>query len=137
MPEIPRVLASGKFDLLHPGHIFYLEECEKLYRKVELWVVITHENNIKDNLFTNEERKRMLESLEAVDGVLVGDKHVDFLATIKKVEPDVIALGHDQRPEGLEKSLENYKDEVKIERVKPYRSGKYSSTRFREMLKQH
>jgi len=129
-----RVLASGKFDLLHPGHIFYLEESKKLAEGGELLVVIAHENNIQGNLFRNEERKKMLESLEAVDRVFVGEEDVDFLKTLREVKPEVIALGHDQRPEGLEKALEKYEGKVEIKRIEPHRPEKYSSTRLKEML---
>lgn len=137
MPSISTiVLASGKFDLIHPGHIFYLEESRKLAEDGELWVVITHEENIENNFFSNKERKKMLEDLDMVDKVVVGEEEVDLLGTIRKVEPDIITLGHDQDPAKLEEVIEKYKDNVTIERIEPLKPEKYSSSRYKEMLKQ-
>ena len=38
------VVATGTFDILHPGHLFYLEESKKLGD--ELWVIVARERNV-------------------------------------------------------------------------------------------
>ncbi len=43
--SIRRVVATGTFDLLHPGHIYYLEESKKLGD--ELWVIVARDMNVK------------------------------------------------------------------------------------------
>jgi len=131
-----KVLASGKFDLIHPGHIYYLERSKELAEGSELWVVITHEDNIENNLFSNRERKEMLEAMEAVDRVMVGESEVDYVGTIKIVDPDVIALGHDQDSKHVENALSALDKKIRIERIDPRKPEKYSSTAMRKLLKE-
>ncbi len=132
-----RVLASGKFDLLHPGHIYYLEKSANLSENGELWVVITHEDNIENNLFSNQERKGMLESIKVVDKVVVGKKRVDYEKIIEETGPDIISIGYDQDKKKLRKNIKNLYGEVAIEKIGSYRPGKYSSTIFRNTLKEN
>jgi FAD synthetase len=40
-----RVLATGTFDLLHPGHLFYLEQSKALGD--ELVVIVARDANVK------------------------------------------------------------------------------------------
>ena len=90
------VMAQGTFDVLHPGHIHYLEESAQLGD--ELVVVIARDSRVKDrkNLAFNEkERRKIVESLEAVDTALLGSEK-DIYTTVEKVSPDIITLGHDQ-----------------------------------------
>jgi cytidyltransferase-like protein len=43
--SVRRVVATGTFDILHPGHIYYLEESRKLGD--ELWVIVARDANVK------------------------------------------------------------------------------------------
>ena len=40
-----RIVATGTFDILHPGHLFYLEESKKLGD--ELFVIVARDANVK------------------------------------------------------------------------------------------
>jgi len=40
-----RVLATGTFEILHPGHLLYLEEAKKLGD--ELFVIVARDVNVK------------------------------------------------------------------------------------------
>ena len=40
-----RVVATGTFDILHPGHVFFLSESRKLGD--ELWVIVSRETNVR------------------------------------------------------------------------------------------
>ena len=131
-----KVLASGKFDLIHPGHIYYLARSKELAEGGELWVVITHEDNIENNLFSNRERKEMVEAMEAVDRVIVGESEVDYVGTIKIVDPDVIALGHDQDRESVENALRTLGKKIRIERIDSRKPKKYSSSDLRRLLRE-
>ena len=90
------VMAQGTFDLLHPGHIKYLEKSSSLGD--ELVVVIARDSRVEDrkNLaFTEEERKEILQGLEAVDKAILGSEG-DIYSTVKEVDPDIITIGYDQ-----------------------------------------
>ena len=68
-------MAVGVFDLLHAGHLHYLEQAKLLGS--ELVVVVAHDDTVrarKHEPVTNHElRKRMVEGLKPVDRALVGN----------------------------------------------------------------
>ncbi|MFH1448317.1 MAG: adenylyltransferase/cytidyltransferase family protein [Candidatus Micrarchaeota archaeon] len=98
------VMAFGCFDILHPGHITYLEEARKLGD--ELVVVIARDRAImkgknREPVFDEKTRKHLVGSLKFVDRAVLGDRK-DHYALIKRLKPDVIALGYDQPAEQAE-----------------------------------
>jgi FAD synthetase len=92
------VLASGIFDILHPGHIFYLTQARKLGDK--LIVLVTCDKVAKKQkrqpFFDQEDRRKLIESLKIVDEVIIGNENLDYCQTVREIKPDIIALGHDQ-----------------------------------------
>ena len=126
-------MAQGTFDVLHPGHVKYLEESAK--KGDELVVVIARDSRVKErkNLaFNEEERRKLVEGLEAVDEAILGSED-DIYSTVKKVSPDVITLGHDQHHS--EEDVKNMAEEalgreVKVERVEE--STEHSSSDIKE-----
>lgn len=92
-----RVMATGVFDLLHPGHIHYLSEAKKLGD--ELVVVVARDSTaerLKHRPIVREhERLEMVQALKPVDRAVLGNEGniYDILSDLK---PDVIALGYDQ-----------------------------------------
>jgi FAD synthetase len=95
-----KVLVGGSFNAIHPGHVYFLKEAKKLGD--ELVVVLTHDkNNKKPYAISARGRKKLLKFLNIADKILVGDFR-DKTKVIKKIRPDIIALGYDQKlPEGL------------------------------------
>ena len=53
-------------------------------------------HNRKPNALPSAERKRRLEALGVADAVIVGD-HDGFAATLRRVTPDILVLGYDQK----------------------------------------
>jgi len=96
-----KILVGGSFNSIHPGHIYFLKEAKKLGDK--LIVILTNDkNNKKPYAISAKERKRLLNSLNIADEILIGDSE-DKIKIVKKVKPDIIALGYDQKlPDGLE-----------------------------------
>ncbi len=91
-----RVLATGTFDLLHPGHILYLNEARKMGD--ELYVIVARECMIRHKpkpIIPDEQRLEMVSSLKNVDVALLGSDS-DIFEPIVEIKPDIIALGHDQ-----------------------------------------
>ncbi|VUT25684.1 MAG: FAD synthase [Candidatus Methanolliviera sp. GoM_asphalt] len=91
-----KVLATGTFDVLHPGHLLYLEEAKALGD--ELYVIVARERNIKHKpkpIISEEQRLKMISSLKVVDKAILGSEG-DIFERLYEIKPDIIALGHDQ-----------------------------------------
>ncbi len=109
-----KVLAGGRFNFLHPGHRYFLEQAKK---HGYLIVVVAHDNHNKKR----EVREPMEKRLEYVKKLGIADKVVlghpgDFFSTVLEQKPDVIALGWDQWLPVEEKELN--KLGIKVVRIK-------------------
>ena len=94
-----RVMAVGVFDLLHAGHLHYLEQAKSLGD--HLTVVIAHDDTVrqrKHEPVTGQElRCRMVRGLKPVDEAIIGNSpDVPIFDILPIVNPDIIALGYDQ-----------------------------------------
>jgi FAD synthetase len=120
-----KVLVGGTFNLLHPGHLFFLEKAKKLGDY--LVVVIANDKTVLRNkgflLMKAESRKKVLESLRMVDKVVIGDEK-DFMKVVRKVRPDIIALGYDQGLDGdLRNRIEKSGTKCRIVRIRSRLEG--------------
>ena len=102
-----RILATGTFDLLHPGHIYFLTKARALGD--ELFVIVARDSNVTHKpkpIVSEEQRLEMVSALGMVDKALLGSEK-DMFEPLKQISPDIIALGYDQRfdAELLEKEL--------------------------------
>lgn len=91
-----RVIATGTFDILHPGHVLYLERSRALGD--ELMVIVARDVNVKHKpkpILPEEQRLRMVASLKVVDLAVLGSE-TDIFLPIEQLRPDIITLGHDQ-----------------------------------------
>jgi FAD synthetase len=94
-----RVMAVGVFDLLHAGHLHYLEQAKALGD--HLTVVVAHDDTVrkrKHEPVTGQDlRRRMVEGLKPVDDSIIGNPpNVPIFDILPVVNPDIIALGYDQ-----------------------------------------
>ena len=127
-----RVMATGVFDILHLGHIRYLEEAKSFGD--ELVVVVAHDETVKKRKHTpimpQEMRRKIVESLKCVDKAVNG-KEGDMLDIVKEIRPDVIALGYDQRfdEKKLEEQLKKEGLDVKVVRCSHYTEDDLNGTR--------
>jgi FAD synthetase len=94
---VVRVMATGVFDLLHPGHVYFLSEAKKLGD--ELVVVVARDQTarrLKNEPYVPEHvRRTMIEALKPVDRAVLGSS-TDIYETVVRERPDIIALGFDQ-----------------------------------------
>ncbi len=92
------VLAGGVFDIIHPGHIYTLNEAKAL-GDILVVVVATDSTSVKMKkrrpLHTQEQRQELVGSLSMVDLCLIGQEE-DIFKTVNHVRPQIIALGYDQ-----------------------------------------
>ena len=97
------VLASGVFDLLHLGHVKFLEEAKKAGgTNAELIVIVARDSTVqrtkgRQPVMSENQRRALVESLRVVDEAFLGLEHFDIGDVIDRIKPDVIALGYDQR----------------------------------------
>ena len=117
-----RVMAGGVFDLLHAGHLHYLEQAKSLGE--HLTVVIAHDDTVrkrKHEPVTNHDlRRRMVEGLKPVDEAVIGNPpDVPIFDILPEVKPDLIALGYDQ--EHAEDSIKNKLNQLGFENIQVLR----------------
>ncbi len=119
-----RVMASGVFDLIHPGHISYLEQAKALGD--ELIVVVACDMTVRSKkhepITPEDMRARIVNSLKPVNKAIIG-KEGDIFETVKEIRPDVIVLGFDQNfdEEKLKKDLKAHGlDHIRVVRANEY-----------------
>lgn len=137
------VLASGVFDLLHLGHVKFLEEAKKIGGKdAELVVIIARDITVEENkgrkpIVSENQRRALVESLKVVDEAVLGFEKFDLGDVIERVKPDFIALGYDQAD--MEKDIRRYLTEHKLN-IQIIRIGKFeedeldSSSKIRQKI---
>ncbi|RJS86754.1 FAD synthase [Candidatus Bathyarchaeota archaeon] len=103
------VLASGVFDLLHYGHVRFLEEAKRLGGPDARLVVIVARDKTVERLkgrrpiIPEDQRRALVEALKVVDEALLGYEEMNLEAVLEHVKPDIIAVGYDQ--EGIEREV--------------------------------
>jgi FAD synthetase len=122
------ILASGVFDLLHLGHVRFLEEAKRAGGKDgKLVVIIARDSTVEKTkgrkpIMSEDQRRALVVSLKVVDEAVLGYENLDIGEVIEKIKPNVIALGYDQAD--MENSVKSYvtKNKVPVEVV---RIGKF------------
>ncbi len=91
-----KVFVSGCFDLLHSGHIRFLE---KAAAYGEVYVAIGSDRTVAElkgraPITTEAERKYMLEAVRHVSQCVIsrGNGLMDFVAELKKIKPDIFLV---------------------------------------------
>lgn len=124
------VIAFGTFDHFHKGHQFFLIKARKLGESFVITIArdinVLH---IKKKLpyFSEKERKQQVEDFFKNDPktqVILGDKK-DYTVPLTTTQPNIIALGYDQR---IPKSLEGLLDTYQIEHIQSFEPTKYKSS---------
>lgn len=122
------VLASGVFDLLHLGHVRFLEEAKKAGgENAELIVIIARDSTVekrkgKKPIMSENQRRALVESLKVVDEAILGYEKFDIGKVIEKVKPDIVVVGYDQN--GMEQTVKNYVKERGL-KMKVVKIGKF------------
>jgi len=101
------VVASGYFNPLHIGHIWYLRESKKLGDKLIVIVCNDKQVKIKNSVpFMNEkERMEIIASLKWIDeAVLSIDQDETVCKTLEMIKPDIYTKGGDRTPDNMPKA---------------------------------
>ena len=136
---VRRVVATGTFDILHPGHVLYL--CRARQLGDELWVIVARESMIRHKrkpLIPERQRLYMVQSLKCVDHAVLGSE-TDMFEPIEQIKPDIIVLGFNQHWDEAElsKQLADRGIRAKIVRLpdsdlSPFASSRYIRQKIRE-----
>ena len=92
------MFTNGVFDLLHPGHVRYLEQARALGDA--LIIGVNSDASVRRNkgpdrpINPEDERAEMLASLSCVDGVVVFDEDTPA-QIVRAVQPDILVKGAD------------------------------------------
>jgi FAD synthetase len=126
-----RVVATGTFDILHPGHIYYLVESRKLGD--ELHVIVAREANVRHKpkpVIGEAQRLKVVQALRVVDFARLGDA-TDMFRPIEEINPEVITLGFNQHfsEEQLRGDLEERGIGARVVRIGEYSGDPCTSTR--------
>ena len=98
------VFTNGVFDLLHPGHVRYLQEARDLGDV--LIVGLNSDRSVRANkgperpITPEWERAEILLALVCVDAVAIFDEDTPA-DIIKRVQPDVLVKGADWGPDNI------------------------------------
>jgi FAD synthetase len=122
------VLASGVFDLLHLGHVRFLEDAKKAGgENAKLIVIIARDSTVeklkgRKPIMSEEERLAIVKSLKVVDEAILGYEGLDIGEVVKKIKPDIIALGWDQKEmeQEVTEFLSNHKMPTKIVQISKF-----------------
>ncbi len=136
-----KVMAFGTFDILHPGHLFYLSQAKRLGNR--LIVIVARGKNVrkfKGRKAVNDEmhRLQLVKALKMVDEAHLG-QHRDIYLSVKKYRPNIIALGYDQGPKDkiLKKELEKHGIKVKVKRIRAFKAHKHKTSKIKNRIKRH
>lgn len=98
------VFTNGCFDLLHRGHLAYLEEAKALgdclFIGVNSDASVVRLKGPKRPIMPQEDRLLMLAALEVVDGVVMFDEDTP-IPLLEALRPDVHVKGGDYAPDSL------------------------------------
>ena len=119
-----RVLTGGVFDLLHVGHIHFLSQAKALGD--ELVVIVAHDETVRkrkrrEPVNSAEDRAELLRALRMVDEVYIGNPGTIDYELVKRIDPDIIAVGPDQafNCERLKEDLRRHGINAEVIRI-PY-----------------
>ncbi|BAM70006.1 MULTISPECIES: adenylyltransferase/cytidyltransferase family protein [unclassified Methanothermobacter] len=128
------VMATGTFDIIHPGHGFFLEEARKLGGKdARLVVVLARDSTVRARKRTpivgEKQRLEVVRMLKPVDEAYLGSE-TDMFEIVHRIKPDIIAIGPDQKFD-----VDELRDELRrrglgceVRRIKKYRDSELDST---------
>ena len=131
------IMTNGCFDVLHAGHVSYLEEAKSLGDR--LIVAVNDDDSVRrlkgDSRPINalEDRLLVLAGLAAVDWVVPFSEDTPA-RLIEKILPDVLVKGGDYSPDDIVGAKEVLKNGGEV-RVLPFRDG-HSSSRIIDRLRE-
>lgn len=122
------VLATGVFDILHPGHLKFLEESKrKGGRGARLVVVVARDETVLDRkgrrpVLPENERRKLVQALRVVDRAILGHKRLDLLGVLREVKPKIVTVGYDQNQikRAVRRAIEKEKLPIRVMQIRKF-----------------
>jgi rfaE bifunctional protein nucleotidyltransferase chain/domain len=136
------VFTNGHFDLLHGGHVAYLQAARAMGDRLIVGLNSDASTRRRKGptrpILPQEERAALLAALRAVDAVIVWDED-DFRKVVAALKPDIYVKGADwNRPDGPRPPeaaiVEGYGGRIAYVALTP---GRATSAIVREILRRH
>lgn len=126
------VLVFGTFDGVHKGHEYLFTQAKQLGDNLS--VVIARDQTVltvkkHKPKYSEKERFDFVKNNKSVDNVFLGNLD-DKYKIIQQINPDIIALGYDQREfiDNLKQELEKRNLDINLIRLDSFKPQKYKSS---------
>ena len=124
---------NGCYDILHVGHIklfkYLKSKCDHVTIGIDSDLRVKSLKG-KDRPFNNQQdRKLMLESLEAVDRALIFDSEEELIEMVRNLSPDLMVVGIEYK-EKCEVGSEHAKKLEFFEKIDGYSTTKILQSSF-------
>ncbi len=117
-----KVLIAGTFDIIHPGHIYLINEAKKLGKVI---VIVARDSTVKRiknkvPVIPEEQRLEVIRNIKGVYKARLGNKGADLLKVVEDEKPDIILLGPNQNfdEKAIEQELKQRGLQVEVKRLK-------------------
>lgn len=131
-----KILVTGFFDLLHPGHILFLKKASELG---DLYVSIGNDKNLRMQkgklpIYTEQERLDMIKSIRYVKEAMIADgvSYYDFEEAIKVFKPDVFCINDDGDNDEKKRVCKKYNVDYRVLMIRG--ENLWSSTKLRGLI---
>lgn len=136
--EKTRIMIFGTFDMIHEGHVDLFRQARRLAEDPYLIVSVARDfiaARVRGYppKHAEEERCINLAQHELVDEAVVGDD-AGYMQHISRLQPDIIALGYDQKGDyvdNLEKDLREAGLLTRVVRMQPYKPETFKTSKLR------
>ena len=136
-----KILVFGTFDILHPGHEYFLRQAKEQagFSDAGYLIVIVARDltvkQIKKIMPQNNELERLkqINKLDYVDKAMLGSLGSDKYKIIEEIKPDIICLGYDQKAftDELPAELEKKGLKPEIVRIDAYKPEVHKSSHYK------
>lgn len=129
---LPLVLVGGTFDIIHPGHVWFLQKASEYGRVV---VVVARDVNVRrikgrEPVVPEKQRLEVVKGMKYVSDAVLGSVGEDFTEVVARIRPDYVVLGADQpfSERELEAALRKKGVRAKVVRLEERVEGEFYST---------
>lgn len=132
-----KAVVFGVFDRLHPGHLYFLYHAR--LKAAELTALVARDSavrQLKRHSPHDKERVRRnrVRDTGLVSKAVLGDKKEGEYAVLKKIRPDLVILGYDQK--GLEKDLRRAMragdlPKIQLLKIRAYKPRKFHTSKLK------
>jgi len=132
--SIKIVMATGTFDIIHPGHGYYLEESKKVGgENARLVVVVARDATVRAKkripVVDEKQRLEVVKMIKPVDEAYLGSE-TDMFKIVNQIKPDIITIGSDQNYDinELKKQLLKRDIHTEVVKIEGYKRSPLDST---------